>query len=584
MDNQKSGFRYRKVWIPLIFIVVFAACCIPPAAASDIPTMVFPGKGSIDNVIYANAPQGYYYFKFNQTAGGGINAVHISSTTALDSTDSNFGQVTTTTSQSGTFYVTNTGGRGYDDDILLLVGVKGDIPDNFKIHITSSGYTWPLTGKYTYQPTKEELTYHTNIVDDTFTKSQFVYGPQTWKPCGNNKPVDYPLYYGQDMSDGTNLWKLMFVDLKVGNLGARGASLSSDDFKALTDYGAVKVDYTIENLDTVLTFNTYAWSDNAPQGHGISWTNGLTPPGDVPAMISGYTVLGPGYADRASEFPTTSGGTPVYHAPATNFTANVTSGTAPLTVQFNDTTTQTVRAWSWDFGDGSGSAEKNPVHTYSTAGTYTVSLTAASNQGMSATKTLSGFINVSRGTSYGSYGEYWTGGFLNTTPGVTYGVNFTANVTAGTAPLAVQFSDISEIPDVTTWSWDFTGDGHPESDGKNPVYVFRQNGNYTVNLTLTTTEGKVYSQARPRYIRVSDIPVLNSDEGWISADIPGAGTGSSSPGQQPSVTPARDPAVTVAAPGTAGSSPVGTKIAEVLFDSVVVIAVIGGGFFLWKKL
>lgn len=60
-----------------------------------------------------------------------------------------------------------------------------------------------------------------------------------------------------------------------------------------------------------------------------------------------------------------------------NFTASPTFGKAPLTVTFTDTSTSNVWDWYWDFGDGSSSAQKNPVHTYLTNGNYTVSLRVA---------------------------------------------------------------------------------------------------------------------------------------------------------------------------------------------------------------
>ena len=59
-----------------------------------------------------------------------------------------------------------------------------------------------------------------------------------------------------------------------------------------------------------------------------------------------------------------------------DFTQNVTSGAAPLTVQFTDKSSGRPNSWLWDFGDGSTSARQNPVHTYTSAGTYTVTLTA----------------------------------------------------------------------------------------------------------------------------------------------------------------------------------------------------------------
>src|SRR6266487_1896791 len=80
--------------------------------------------------------------------------------------------------------------------------------------------------------------------------------------------------------------------------------------------------------------------------------------------------------------------------PTASFSAAPTSGTAPLTVQFTDTSTGGPTAWAWDFGDGSSSTAQNPSHSYATAGTFTVALTA-SNAGGSDTATQAGLISVS---------------------------------------------------------------------------------------------------------------------------------------------------------------------------------------------
>jgi uncharacterized membrane protein len=65
-------------------------------------------------------------------------------------------------------------------------------------------------------------------------------------------------------------------------------------------------------------------------------------------------------------------------APVADFYGTPTSGYAPLTVQFTDTSTGPPTSWSWNFGDGdsTNATMQNPVHTYASAGTYTVSLTA----------------------------------------------------------------------------------------------------------------------------------------------------------------------------------------------------------------
>lgn len=69
------------------------------------------------------------------------------------------------------------------------------------------------------------------------------------------------------------------------------------------------------------------------------------------------------------------------------FTADVTSGPAPLTVQFSDQSTGAPTSWHWDFdtatdSDGDGisnndvdSIEQHPVHIYSQPGTFAPKLT-----------------------------------------------------------------------------------------------------------------------------------------------------------------------------------------------------------------
>lgn len=59
-----------------------------------------------------------------------------------------------------------------------------------------------------------------------------------------------------------------------------------------------------------------------------------------------------------------------------DFTANVTSGVMPLTIGFTDLSTGTPTNWNWDFGDGATSTNQNPTHQYTSAGNYTVCLTA----------------------------------------------------------------------------------------------------------------------------------------------------------------------------------------------------------------
>jgi serine protease len=67
--------------------------------------------------------------------------------------------------------------------------------------------------------------------------------------------------------------------------------------------------------------------------------------------------------------------------PVANFSGTLTSGAAPLTVNFTDLSTNSPTSWAWTFGDGGTSTVKNPSHVYAAAGTYTVTLTATNAYG-----------------------------------------------------------------------------------------------------------------------------------------------------------------------------------------------------------
>ena len=67
--------------------------------------------------------------------------------------------------------------------------------------------------------------------------------------------------------------------------------------------------------------------------------------------------------------------------PTADFLLDPASGDAPLEVQFIDRSTGIPVRWEWDFGDGLPLYEQSPTHTYTSAGTYAVTLRVENDQG-----------------------------------------------------------------------------------------------------------------------------------------------------------------------------------------------------------
>ena len=86
--------------------------------------------------------------------------------------------------------------------------------------------------------------------------------------------------------------------------------------------------------------------------------------------------------------------TPIVEPLVAAFSATPLVGEMPLEVQFTDESQGTPVLWSWSFGDGTGSTEQNPIHTYSEIGTYTVTLQIFNSQSGNDLETKTNYITV----------------------------------------------------------------------------------------------------------------------------------------------------------------------------------------------
>ncbi|MGA2541331.1 MAG: choice-of-anchor tandem repeat GloVer-containing protein [Verrucomicrobiota bacterium] len=170
-------------------------------------------------------------------------------------------------------------------------------------------------------------------------------------------------------------------------------------------------------------------------------------------------------------------------APPVLFTATPTNGIAPVTVAFAgpgvDTQGSPLTNWNWSFGDGSSSAQQNPVHSYLTGGLFAPSLVANNQKG----DMIVGFgpeIAVTLPT-----------------------LEFTANPATGGTPLTVQFicPDLDSSGSViVSWNWDF-GDGSAGT-GPNPLHTYTNPGDFSPNLVATNRFGVLVECAGPPAISI----------------------------------------------------------------------------------
>jgi PKD repeat protein len=174
-----------------------------------------------------------------------------------------------------------------------------------------------------------------------------------------------------------------------------------------------------------------------------------------------------------------------------DFSAAPVTGNVPLGVTFTDNSTGlSITTWIWDFGDGNISeygVRTDPFHIYSSPGTYSVNVTVIATGG-SDIEIKTNYIAV-------------------TAAPVIPVADFTANLTSGTAPLDVMFTDLSAGTGISAWSWDFNNDGIVDSTIQSPIYTFSSAGIYTINLTVTGTAGGD-NEIKSGFINVTNIPVI----------------------------------------------------------------------------
>jgi gliding motility-associated-like protein len=174
---------------------------------------------------------------------------------------------------------------------------------------------------------------------------------------------------------------------------------------------------------------------------------------------------------------------PRYNNMNTSFTATPTVQTLPnATVTINNTTNPGPWTYLWDFGDGTTSASSNITsHTYSTFGTYTITLTVTD-----------GICVEVRTQSIQ----------INPIPPV---VDFAYDPPSGCAPLTVSFTNLTQYADPGSYYWQF-GENEGTSRAINPTYTYYEPGIYSVTLSASNITGETSELTKHMIIEVFDRP------------------------------------------------------------------------------
>lgn len=136
--------------------------------------------------------------------------------------------------------------------------------------------------------------------------------------------------------------------------------------------------------------------------------------------------------------------------------------------------------YTWSFGDGEGSVEENPEHTYYTAGVYNVTL-VAKNSYCQDSYTLNRTIEAVK-------------------PQAVFGVN---NNESCSGQLNAIFTNLSNARESFSSQWNF-GDGSISQE-KDPTHLYTQPGEYSVQLKVTDDLGCTDSVQHKNLIQITEI-------------------------------------------------------------------------------
>ena len=281
-------------------------------------------------------------------------------------------------------------------------------------------------------------------------------------------------YHGQYLS--TNSGTVNFSICGNGNpSGCNAAFLSTPDSSNVN----------LIFFTDLSTGNPTSWSWSFGDGSGSSTQN----PNHLYASSGSYNVVliisSSSCSDTVVSTITVGNTTPGCQA---GF-LNIPDSSNSKKIYFFDSSTGNPTSWTWSFGDGTSSNLQNPMHTYASVGSYSVTLAISS---ANCSDSTSQTVVVSNGNPTGCQAAF-------------------SVIPDSTNSSLYYFTDLS-TGNPTSWIWSF-GDGTTSSN-QYTSHLYSTSGNFTVTLLI---QGQNCQSSTSQNIVVSGGSTTYSISGFVTA-------------------------------------------------------------------
>lgn len=354
--------------------------------------------------------------------------------------------------------------------------------------------------------------------------------------------------------DVATLWTGRVLDDNIGGGGYYGVLCGRLRYNVLRRYS--------ENAGLMRALQAHELGHNLNARHDSTNSQTIMAPliRDVKQWSPSSEVSVNNYFNVAIGFSNCMSTCPTPLAPTSDFFVLKSSGCAPLTVQFYNTSSADATSWEWIFDEGNPLATStvvNPLVTYTEPGLYSVTLKSRNATGTTVmTKTAlievksppipTFHIDYQMGTTTATFTSdvvadsiRWKWGADNTSKNTSVTADFqidgaypitliaynecgadtltqllnivtppqagfsAANI-IGCAPLTVPFNNESSA-NAVEFEWQFAGGTPATSTLRNPSVIYEKPGVYSVTLVARNAAGEV-TKRLSNLVQVNDLP------------------------------------------------------------------------------